>query len=127
MSIFGLLFLFIILWFLIIPLVKLLWRANKQARAWRDFYRQATGTGSGASSRSRSPFGSARKQQQHRQQRAKVFTKDVGEYVDFEEITDTETTTTTGRGSTTERTRTHTRYQGPAEPQVTDAEWEDIP
>lgn len=125
MSLFALILLFILVWFVIIPVVKFLWRANRQAKQWRDLYRQATGQSGG------NPFGgfggrTRREQPEPQPKRKKVFTKDVGEYVDFEEITDTESATSSPSGTTYERTTTHTRYTGPRESQVSDADWEEV-
>ncbi len=97
MSLFGLLFLFLIIYFIVVPLIK---------------FRQAT-----------SAFRAAAEQQQPRQrrggwsapagQRQKVYSRDAGEYVKFEEMPPSPT-------QTERSTETFT------ETQITDVEWEDI-
>ncbi|MCM1336650.1 MAG: DUF4834 family protein [Candidatus Amulumruptor caecigallinarius] len=126
MSLLFLILIAAIIWYVIVPVVKTLYRAHRQAKQWRDLYRQATGQGS---SNPFGGFGGHKRSEQSEPQpkRKKVFTKDVGEYVDFEEITDTQTATSSPEGSSYEHTTTHARYTGPADPRVTDADWEDIP
>lgn len=70
-----------------------------------------------AQSQMRKAFQQAAKQQQQQQEaeREKIFDGNVGEYVDFEEIEDTSTDDTAQYNPTIK-----------IEPQIEDAEWEDI-
>lgn len=77
-----------------------------------------------------SQFGPQPRQEQHTRKagwsstaprKRKKIDRNVGEYVDFEEIAVSQTETATGAdGSTTSRTTTE------VEQQVTDVEWEDV-
>lgn len=78
----------------------------------------------GQNSQRQSPFGSQQNTAnapKERQRPRKRFGSDVGEYVDFEEITVTETT------DSTSYTYTHTTQQScKNEPRISDAEWEEL-
>ena len=121
MRLFPLILLIIFIWFVAVPVVKFFLRARRQTKAWREFYRQAMGgtqqPGDARSRQARRPSATPKK----------VFSKDDGEYVDFEEITDTEATAQSSSGTTYTRTHTETRYTGPREDQIADADWEEIP
>lgn len=103
----GTLILIFILVFIIWPVVKTVFRLNQARKAARDFfggnYAQA-----GASSTERKAGWTAP------QKKAKIITKDVGEYVNFQELPPDDS----ARSSFTE-----TSY---SENQITDAEWEEI-
>ncbi|MDE6097946.1 MAG: DUF4834 family protein [Muribaculaceae bacterium] len=109
-----LLILFIV--FVAIPLVRTLWAVYKAKRQFDNFRRQATEAfgdrfgGFGAYANSNS--GPSRQARTHR--RGKKFMRDVGEYVSFEELP-----------PRTDRCELPPRNI-PAEPQIEDAEWEDI-
>lgn len=108
MSLFGLLFLFLIIYFIVVPLIKL----GTRIYAARRQFRQAT-----------SAFRTDSGQQQPRQrrggwsapagQRQKIYSRDAGEYVKFEEMPPSP-------NQTEHSTETFT------ETQITDAEWEEI-
>ncbi len=111
-------------WFFSKALPKLLvWFVHRQARKQ---YEQMFGQSQAQSSqqqrtRSRSqgwsPFSRQSRQQQPRRRRGKIITKDMGEYVEFEEIP-----TYTPPSSHQQPTGKH--YAD--EPQISDAEWEDL-
>lgn len=109
MSFLGLL-LIILLFFLLRPVFKMFMMYRKYRRAMREAYsraQSAQGRPYGRGSQSRGAQNPAPKK--------KVFTKDMGEYVAYEEISCTIT-----EDSTSQQTQTVT------EEQVTDIEWEDI-
>ena len=118
-------FISLILWALVLlfifKAIRFIWRgvgAYKQQRsAWEQFYRQATGQ-EPPRQKSRSK---GSKEQTKPRRRRKIFTKDDGEYVEFEDIVVSETETTKTDNGTTKKRTTVT------ESQIVDAEWEDIP
>lgn len=112
----GTFILLLLIFFVIIPVCKLLWRGWQFHRRWkdatsnlRDAYARAYGQAQGAADQGR---------QQPRRKKKKID-PNVGEYVAFEEI-HTESTSTTSsadsRGNTTFR----------SESQIEDAVWEDV-
>lgn len=109
-------------WLVIRPWIAGYMRRKFQERVERMFRDAAFGSGGG---RGRSPFGTNHSNQAPRQpRRRKIFASDEGEYIEFQEIT-VETTYTTTETSTTTGTdgpRSHT----PAEPRISDADWEEI-
>lgn len=121
MSLLGLIIVLLLAYFVIFPLFKALFGVRKQAKAWRDMYRQAANASRGfaQNQQHQEPEPEARKK--------KVFSRDEGEYIDFEEVTDTTTASSDASGSTYTHTHTETRYSGPKESQVSDAEWTDLP
>lgn len=105
-----LLILFFILW----PVIKAVYTVNKARNQARDFFDQArSGYNQGYDPRNERPGGWSRNAATVR---PKIFTRDIGEYVDFEEIE--------GSTSTGETSYTRTTYS--SESFITDAEWEDI-
>lgn len=125
MSIISIVFWAVVLWFLY-KAIRFVWRGvsqyKQQRTLWEQFYRQATGQEpphAGQSHRSK------QEQQPHPRTRRKIFTKDDGEYVEFEDIIVTETKTSTSSTSDGKK-RTHTSTTT-TESQIVDAEWEDIP
>lgn len=105
-----LLILFFILW----PVIKAAYTVNKARNQARDFFNQArSGYNQGYDPRNERPGGWSRNASAVR---PKIFTRDMGEYVDFEEIE--------GSSSTGETSYTRTTYS--SESFITDAEWEDI-
>ena len=98
------LFLVFIVW----PLVKFLWAIRKAHKQARKAFEQATGT----------------QWKQYKKEsktppvnKEKIFDKNVGEYVDFEDI---ETASATTTENTTQA------QQAKIEHQIEDAEWEEI-
>lgn len=113
------------MWLVVKPLVARYMRRKFQQKV-NDMFRQAMGGGPGGASAA-DPFEAYRRQQQQAQQQArrgskrKIFSRDEGEYVEFEEVhiqadytSDASSSTRPGSGYT------------PREPQVSDAEWEEI-
>lgn len=106
------LLLFIIIFFIIVPLGKIglqIYRTRKQFRDLYDSFRSGRANGS---SGQRSTQGYATRDPKYKK---KKIDPSVGEYVAFEEIYDT--TAHTGAAATDFR----------PEPQISDAEWEEIP
>lgn len=97
------------LWLVVKPLISAFLRRRFEQKV-NDFFRQSYGI---------DPDEARRRQQRQQttprqQRRSKIFTRDVGEYVEFTEIE-----------GKVEYTATDASYT-PREPQVSDAEWEDI-
>lgn len=92
--------LLILVFFLLWPVIKIGYKIHRAQRQMRSAFEQA-----------------ARQQQQQQQEaeREKIFDRNVGEYVDFEEIDDTDNDTKSQYNPTVK-----------IEPQIEDAEWEDI-
>ena len=89
--------LFLVLW----PVIKIGYQIYRVQRQMRKAFEQAS-----------------RQQQQQQQQEAereKIFDRNVGEYVDFEEIENTDS-----------NSEPHYNPTVKIEPQIEDAEWEDI-
>lgn len=113
MSFFFLLILLFILW----PLIRVLYAVNKARRQARDFFNQSRGHRGGFYSdpydEPERPGGWSRG---NSVVRPKVFTRDIGEYVEFEEI----------EGTSANDGYTYTRTTYSAESFISDADWEDI-
>lgn len=109
------------MWLVVKPLVASYMRRKFRQKV-NDMFRQAMG---GAPGQGGDPFGAYRQNTQQpsgKPVKRKIFSRDEGEYIEFEEVQIhveyTETTT-----SATTDTRAYT----PREPQVSDAVWEEIP
>ncbi len=100
------------LWLVAKPLISAFLRRRFQQKV-NDFFRQSYGDAFGMNP---GGTGQGRKKQDapRQQRRSKIFTSDVGEYVEFTEIE-----------GKVEYTITDPSYT-PREPQVSDAEWEDV-
>lgn len=99
-----------VLWLVVRPLVVNYARrkfAQKMNDAFRRQFEQAMGMDSGAS----------RPKQQAPRAKRKVFTREDGEYIEFEEIE---------RTAVTEEYTSFDPSHTPREPQVSDADWEEI-
>jgi len=110
----GTFFLLLFIFFIVIPLCRVAWRAYLLHRQWRratDDLRNAFGANSGQSSHRSEPEPTPRR-------RKKKIDPNVGEYVAFEEIKTEAKATETGTGDKSSSFRT--------EPQVEDAVWEEI-
>ena len=124
MSFFIIIFWAFFLWILF-KAVRFVWRGvgqyKKQRDAWEQFYRQATGQ-EPPRQRQRTRSDSRKKKSEPRRRR-KIFSREDGEYVEFEDIivSETETTSRTDNSDTKKRTTTVT------ESQIVDVEWEDLP
>lgn len=110
-------FLTLIYIFLLILLIRFVVRGYMMYRRYKKAMTDAFGF---------NPFGSARQQTNHsdgrqqtarRQEKKKVFDREDGEYVAYEEVSVSHTEQSAADGSTREVT----------EEQIIDAEWEDIP
>lgn len=112
-------FIIYLLWILIKPLI-ISYARRKYTERINDIFGQAFGvppTGArrdGRDDRTESPFGGF-----YGRQKRKIFSKSDGEYIDFVEIEDT---TPSDESTVSHTGRTH----NPREPQISDAEWEDI-
>lgn len=113
-------FIIYLIWILIKPMV-ISYARRKYTERINDFFGQAFGgaTPGGARDESReyrqeSAFGGF-----YRRQKRKIFSKSDGEYIDFVEI---EGATTADQTTSQQSGRAH----NPREPQISDAEWEDI-
>lgn len=108
-------FLFLLLFFFVLlPLGRVAWAVWRQYRLVKRHMRQAEEFGE----RFRAAQGGARGQQRPPAGKKKKIASDVGEYVAFEEMrvyTDAEAGTTGAEAP-----------EGSAEPQVEDADWEEI-
>jgi FtsZ-interacting cell division protein ZipA len=104
--------------FILWPIVKLVWRFNQarsQAQKMYDqFYRQQQSQTDDY------------QQSGESETRRKRFDSSMGEYVDYEEIQDDSSSSqqSTQPSQPSDETPRHSRFD---EPQVSDAEWEDIP
>lgn len=88
----------VLVFFLLWPVIKIGYKIHRAQRQMRNAFEQA-----------------ARQQQQQEAEREKIFDRNVGEYVDFEEIENTDNNTKPQYNPTVK-----------IEPQIEDAEWEDI-
>ena len=113
------------LWLVAKPWLARYMRRKMQQKV-NDMFRQTFG---GAQARD-FPFGaqSEPRQQQSRQRqepprgpRRKIFSRDEGEYIDFEEVT-----VRTGDPASSQASATDKRAYTPREPQISDAEWEEV-
>lgn len=109
----GFLLLILFLGFFVIPLFRVFVTVRRARNSYRDFFNAAAGMG-GASGR-----GDRRQRQPQPEPRRKIYSKDEGEYVDFQEI---ECSATTDQSAGESR-----RTETVVEQQVTDVEWEELP
>lgn len=112
MASFGTFFIFLIIFFLLFPVIKLGWKiyvAQKTAKkAFSEFNKQQQ--------QQAQEYESRQRRQKKRQRR-----KTMGEYVDFEEVNgSTQSSANTHQGSSKKSSRVKD------EPLITDAEWEEI-
>lgn len=108
----GTLFILLIIFFLVFPVIKLGWKiymAQKTAKkAFSELHKQQQ--------QRAEEFESQQRRQQHRQRR-----KSMGEYVDFEEVNDSTQSATNSHQRASKKT---SRIKD--DPLITDAEWEEI-
>lgn len=123
LTLFGTIIFVYVMWLVVKPLVARYMRHKFQQKV-NDMFRQAMGGAPGGGSAD--PFGAYRRNNQQQEQnekpaKRKIFSKDEGEYIEFEEVhihaEYTETTVTDTDAPT----------YTPREPQVSDAVWEEIP
>lgn len=117
----GTFLLFLLLFFVVIPLIRGLWQLWRIRSAYRRAQQRMNDIFNGASSGPRPTGGRTRTAQPSR--KGKKIDPDVGEYVAFEEIR-TQSTSTTADG--TARTETKTTDTVRVESQIEDADWEDL-
>lgn len=127
MSILGLFLLFLFVFFIVVPVVRLtlmFFRLRSQARRFFDGMNGGSSQADGRQSGSRQSGARQRRSggTTNPEQPRKKIDPRVGEYVEFEEIA-CNVTTDSATGTTT-RTTTSTRIK--VESQIEDAEWEDI-
>lgn len=109
MSIFGAIFLFLIIWFVIVPLARVAITVHRARKRVREVFGGMGGsTDEGGNDRS----------DNEPPRKAKIIDPSVGEYVAYEDIIVSSEETNKNSGTTT-------RYT--IEQQIVDAEWEDIP
>lgn len=117
----GTFLLFLLLFFVVIPLIRGLWQLWRIRRAYRRAQQRMNDIFNGASTGTRPTDGRTRKAQTSR--KGKKIDPDVGEYVAFEEIR-TQSTSATADGAA--RTDTKTTDTVRVESQIEDADWEDL-
>lgn len=111
------------MWLVVKPLVARYMKRKFQEKV-NDMFRQAMGGdafGSGAYGNRQGAYGH-RKQEPPRERKRKIFSRDEGEYIEFEEIHVTADYTSQQDNTNSRDKRAYT----PREPQVSDAEWEEI-
>lgn len=120
MSLLAIILTILLIWWVLGPVLKrigarlLMWLIQHRMRRQMN---DAFGFDPFGGSRQYGPSGSQSHQQPRRGKRkSKVFTKDMGEYVEFEDIQEYR------RDASAEQPRTDIK----PEPQITDAEWEDV-
>lgn len=112
------------LWLVAKPWLARYMRRKVQQKV-NDMFRQSFG---GAQAQG-FPFGAqsdSRQQARQRQEpprgpRRKIFSRDEGEYIDFEEVT-----VRTDDNASSQTSASGKRAYTPREPQITDAEWEEV-
>lgn len=107
----GAFLLFLLIFFIVIPLAKAFWAIYRQMRQVRSFMNDPAGYYSRTAGKQKK-----RKQEPQKQTHRKVFTKDMGEYVDFEEI----------RSDSPQQNVSSDEVKYKKEEQVTDIKWEDL-
>lgn len=108
-----------LLWFLVRPLITAYLRRRFQ-RKMTDMFTRAFGGAAGFDPRSQQRNAGSKAQESRRR---KVFSRDEGEYIEFEEVSVTaEYTAETSAADASAR-----GGYTPREPRVTDAEWIDLP
>lgn len=123
LTLFGTIIFVYVMWLVVKPLVARYMRHKFQQKV-NDMFRQAMG---GAPGGDAGPFGAYRRDARQQQQqpekpvKRKIFSRDEGEYIEFEEVQIHVEYTETKTSATTDTTYT------PREPQVSDAVWEEIP
>lgn len=112
MGFFLTLFLLLIFWYLLRPAIRLWLVVRHAQRQANDFFRSASGN-----ERTSSEQNYRARQHQNRRRSGKKIDPNVGEYVDFEEITVYQHSSPSDSGKNIKFT---------SESQIEDAEWEDV-
>jgi len=116
MELLYILLIFLFIWFILVPAIKVGLFVRKQQRAYRQAFDRFNRATSGFSSSQ--DGNSARTRATHK---AKKIDPSVGEYVDFEEIKVAKTATT-GHAQ-----QAKTQSTASTESRIEDVQWEDIP
>lgn len=118
LTFFGTILILYLVWLLVKPLL-LSYARRKYTQKVNDMFNQAFGQQTGYHTGGASPFGQ-RTAPRQQPRRKKIFNREDGEYVEFEEID-----VKVDYQATTEEHRDTSSYN-PREPQVSDADWEEI-
>lgn len=114
-----------VMWLVVKPLVARYMKRKFQQKV-NDMFRQAMGGdafGAGAYGSQQGAYGQREQEPRaSRERKRKIFSRDEGEYIEFEEIHVTADYTSQQDTSAPRNKRAYT----PREPQVSDAEWEEI-
>lgn len=105
-----------ILIFILVGVVRALLYANRLRRAVRDMF--TGGAGNPADDERGNSYRRSRRREQAKSVPTKKIGRDVGEYIEFEEVAVKQTVADAATGRRSERVR--------VEQQVTDVEWEDL-
>lgn len=109
-----------IMWLVVKPLAARYMRRKFQQKV-NDMFRQAMGGNAGPTGSD--PFETYRRntrQQAEKPARRKVFSRDEGEYIEFEEVH------IHAEYTSTDTTASQSTSYTPREPQISDADWEEI-
>ena len=116
MSFFSLLLLFLFVYFIVIPMGRLYMRIRRGRRQFNDMF---SAFGGNPSARASAQSGSRPGGWNTAPGRKKKFSREEGEYVDFEEVETASCSYNPGTG------QSEIHYT--VEQQITDVEWEDLP
>lgn len=116
MSFLSLIFLFLFVYFIVIPMVRLFMRVRRGRQQFNDIF---SAFGGNPSARTSAQSGGRPGGWNTPPGRKKKFSREEGEYVEFEEVETASCSYNPGTG------QTETRYT--VEQQITDVEWEDLP
>lgn len=123
LTFFGTIIIVYFLWLVVKPMLARYMQRKFQQKV-NDMFGQMFGQAPGQSDSTHDNEASRRQDAhgRHRQRKSKIFSRDEGEYVEFEEVRATSSSETSATSDYSSSSRRHT----PREPQVSDAEWEDI-
>lgn len=113
-SFFALLLMFLFVYWIVIPLLRFRFRVRRGRRQFNDIFSAFGGGQDGQTAGSR-PGGWDKTPPA----RKKKFTREEGEYIEFEEVDTASCSYNPGTGQT--------ETQFTSEQQITDVEWEDLP
>ncbi|NBJ06835.1 DUF4834 family protein [Duncaniella freteri] len=124
LTFFGTIIIVYFLWLVVKPMLARYMQRKFQQKV-NDMFGQMFGQAPGQSDTTHDNEAYSRRQDAHgryRQRKSKIFSRDEGEYVEFEEVRATSSSETSATSDCSSSFGRHT----PREPQVSDAEWEDI-
>lgn len=119
MSFFLFILLLFLLYFVVVPLVKIGTKIYQARKSWRDMYRTMSGAGGFGQQSRQSQNGYGRAHDPQPKRKKKKIDPSVGEYVAFEEISVAESETKSSSDNGKKGFYTE-------EQQIEDAVWEDI-